>query len=402
MDEWLQQDVIEPVAKHPLNNNLVFVAKKTGGIRVCVDCTPVNDVTTEYDWPIPKLSHIWARLRGAQWFTRIDLRSAFFRIKVPQPYRYLTSFTSQRQQYQFRKMPFGVSNGPSFFQQFMDTHLAEFENFAVWFIDDILISAETLPALRKFTRRVKTKLRDIGCTINEEKSEYEKRALLFCGVWVFSLGIGPRIGALQEAAALPIPTTKKDMQSALGLVSYLRDFIPLVSHFTALLYPTKAVPILPPEEVQRHWSNLVRHIRSAACTLRHWRDGVPADLYADASGYALGVVIIQNQRIVAVASRKLSPAETRYSATDREHLALVHAAKKFRLLTHQPDAPITHHSDHEALLGRHEADMTPRQARWSSLIRQWVPTLKHVRGIHNPADFFSRWPVEIEGGAIKV
>jgi hypothetical protein len=399
--EWLHLAVIEPRPTQPINNNLVFVAKKTGGTRVCIDCTPVNLVTETHDWPLPKLAHIWPRLKGAKWFTRLDLKDAFFRFSIPVAFRHYTSFMSRGQQYQFRKMPFGVCDGPAVFQQFMDTHLALFEAYAVWFLDDILISAETEKELFDRTLRVKRKLEKIGCKINEAKSEYGKRALLFLGVWVFSGGLGPNKVALQEAAALPPPHNKKDMQSALGLVSYLRDFVPLTAHFTASLYPGQNTPLLQPDELVMQWGQLMSHIRSAATTLRHWRDGVPADLYVDASGRATGAVMVQDGRIVAVFSKKLSGPETRYSATDREHLALVQSAKRFRLLTHSDASAVTIHSDHAALLGRKIDDLTPRQARWLVIIRQWVPHLKHVKGINNPADFFSRWPVEIMGGAIK-
>jgi len=369
---------------------------------VCIDCTPVNLVTETHAWPLPKLAHIWPRLKGAKYFTRLDLKDAFFRISVPCMFRHYTSFTSRGQQYQFRRMPFGVTDGPAVFQQFMDTHLALFEAFAVWFLDDILISAETEKELFDRTIRMKKKLGQMGCTINEAKSEYNKTSLLFLGVWVFSGGLGPNRVALQEAAALPPPRTKKDMQSALGLVSYLRDFVPLTAHFTAHLYPGQNTPLLQPSELALQWGQLMSHIKSAARTLRHWRDGVPADLYVDASGRATGAVILQEGRIVAVFSKKLTHAETRYSATDREHLALVQSAKRFRLLTHTDASAVRIFSDHEALLGRKIEDLTPRQARWLTIIRQWVPHLQHVKGIHNPADFFSRWPVEIMGGAISV
>ena len=77
-----------------------------------------------------------------------------------------------------------------------------------------------------------------------------------------------------------------------------------------------------------------------------------ADLYTDASQYALGAVLIQDGRVVAVASRKLSPAETRYSATDREQLGLAFAAEKFRFILHQSNATTRVWTDHAALTSR--------------------------------------------------
>jgi hypothetical protein len=201
--------------------------------------------------------------------------------------------------------------------------------------------------------------------------------------------------------AIPPPTTKKDAQSALGLVSYLRDFIPLVSHFTSLLYPDKSGLRLDPHTYGTEWKRLLRHLASATTSLRHWKPGNESDLYVDASGTGLGVILVQNKQVIALASRQMTPAETRYSATDREHIALVFASVKFRIFLHQSSGTTRVHSDHAALLTRKNADLTPTQARWKAKTDYWIPTLLHVKGKDNPADFVSRWSVEIFGGAQK-
>ena len=399
---WRQLGVIEPRPMQPLNNNLVFVAKSNGSIRTCVDCTPVNKVTVNYDWPLPRLQDVWRKHLGQRFYSRIDLKDAFFRIKVPTQYRQYTAFTSRGQQYQFRRMPFGLKTAPAIYQQFMDTCLAEFSEWATWYIDDILIGANTLAQLKVREAAVRRKLKSIGCQINEEKSESRKTALVFTGIYLFGRGVGPNLKQVRKLLEVPAPTTKKDMQSALGLVSYLRDFIPLVSHFTGQLYPGDKPSSLTPDEYEKQWKRLLQHVQSAANTLRHWKEDDVADLYTDASGHALGVIIIQNGKVVGLSSRKLTPAETRYSATDREHLALVHAAKRFKPMLHRVGPMTRVWSDHAALIGRKGADLTPRQARWQELVANWIPEARHVKGSTNPADIVSRWPVEIFGGAIKL
>lgn len=399
---WLTDGIIEPRPTQPINNNLVFVAKKDGSIRVCDDCTPVNLVTKDYDWPLPRLQDIRHKISGSKWFTRLDLKDAFFRIKIPVKYRFLTSFTSRGQQYQFRRMVWGLKTAPAIFQEFMDTHLAEFSRWAFWYIDDILIHSENKNELRGLVARMKAKLHSMKCQVNETKSEYEKQGLLFAGLYLFPSGVGPNLLKLKELICIPPPTTKKDMQSGLGLVSYLRDFIPLVSHFSAHLYPSQATRTLSDMDYKVEWGKLIRHIQSAANTTRHWVENEPADLYTDASGVSLGVILLQKGRVVAVSSRKLTSAETRYSATDREHLALVHAAKKFKIFLHRQGAQTQVWTDHEALLSRKDENLTPRQARWLELTKQWIPNARHVKGKLNPADIISRWPVEIYGGAVKL
>ena len=398
---WLLKGVIEPIPLNAYRNNLVFVAKKSGAIRVCDDCTPINKVTQEFDWPLPNLQDLRHSIRGSSWFSRLDLKDAFFRIFVPAAHRLWTSFRCGNKQYQFKRMPFGLKTAPSVFQRFMDSHLASLGEGYFWYIDDILVHAETLVQLRMRVARLRRKLRAMECEINEEKSEYDKESLLMAGIYVSGGRVSPNTAKVQEIMATPAPTTKKDAQSALGLVSYLRDYIPLISHFTAILYPNKDGLRLPPDEYQRQWKRLLRHLASAVTSLRHWDKTKENHLYTDASGTGLGVILIQEGQVVALASRQLTPAETRYSATDREHIALVFAAKRFKLFLHQSIVATKVWSDHAALLTRKNADLTPKQARWNEIVKYWIPGLQHVKGLDNPADFISRWSVEIGGGVLK-
>jgi len=394
VSQWLEKNIIEPISTPPLLNNLVFVSKKDGRIRVCVDCTPANQITQSFDWPLPRLQDVRYHVQGYTWFARIDLKDAFFRISVPAEFRTLTAFWVRGQAYQFTRMPFGLKTAPAVFQRFMDWGLSSFSEWALWYIDDILISATTLTELRHRERLVRGRLRDMQCMINEEKSETGKTGLLFTGLWVSGNGVGPNMHQVKLVMQIPPPATKVEAQSALGLVSYLRDFVPLVGHFTAMLYPDKQGMRLDAEATAEHWHALLKHLASAISTTHHWKDGVDADLYTDASQYALGIVLVQNERLVAVASRKLSPAETRYSATDREHLGLVFAAERFRLFLHQSNAQTRVWSDHAALVTRKPDKLTPRQARWDTLVKHWMPRITHVKGKCNPADFVSRWRFE--------
>ena len=391
---WLDQGVIEPVPMHPLINNLVFVAKHDGRTRVCVDCTPANKVTEDFTWPLPRIQDMRHRIKRATWFSRIDLKDAFFRISIPKESRFLTSFVCKGTSYQFKRMPFGLKTAPAVFQRFMDWGLSGLPEGIMWYQDDILITADSLRDIRLLTRMTKSQLKSMKCTINEDKSEYEVRQTKYAGLMCYGIGVGPDQSKLAELLALPPPTNKAEAQSALGLVSYLRDFIPLVSHFTAILYPGKDGLRLDLTSYQLHWSRLMSHLRQAATTTRHWRSGVDADLYSDASGGAVGAILLQEGQVVAVASRKLTPAESRYSATDREHLGLVFAARKFRLFLHQPDGETRVWTDHAALLTRRADELTPRQARWLMTTQAWVPNVRHVRGKDNPADFISRWRVD--------
>ena len=369
-------------------------------MRVCIDCTPINKVTEPYDWSLPRLQDLRHVIRGCSYFARLDLRDAFFRIRVKPAYRPFLTFQSQGTLWQFTRMPFGVTTAPATFQELMDHTLAAHRAYAYWYIDDILICAENQAELATRVKAVRRSLENRGHQINWEKSNTSAPSLLFAGLWVTSKGVGPNLEKAHDIASLPKPRTKAEMASALGLVSYLRDFIPLVAHFTAKLYPTQGNELSPTDE-DHWWRQLKKHIAESLTTTRHWVDNAPGDLYVDASGYALGAVLIQAGQLVATASRKLTAAETRYSATDREHLALLYAAQKFRVFIHQKSGAVTVWTDHEALIGRKMAQLTPRQARWAFIVNQWIPSLRHVKGKINPADFVSRWALGAGKGGGK-
>lgn len=378
-----------------------MVAKKDGRIRVCIDCTPANKVTQSVEWPLPRLQDLRHKVKGNRYFARIDLKDAFFRISVPPQHRHLTAFKVEEQAYQFRQMPFGLKTAPAVFQRFMDWGLSSHHPYAYWYMDDILVMAETRKELAKKENLVRQELKRMKCEINEEKSETQRTKILFAGIQITSEGTGYEDRHVREILRTPAPTTKTEAQSALGLVSYLRDFIPLVGHFTAQLYPDKNGLRLEPQQYQEQWAKLLRHLANACTINHHWKDGQAADLYTDASQHALGVILIQNERVVALSSRKLSPAETRYSATDREHLGLVHAAEKFKIILHQSSSPVRVSSDHMALLTRHKSKLTPRQSRWNEHITTWIPQLTHVKGKENPADYISRWRIGAVGAKIQ-
>jgi len=366
---------------------------------VCIDAKPVNAVMEDFDWPLPRLQDLRYHTHGWKWFSRMDLKDAFFRISVPSQWRDLTAFESDGITYRFIRMPFGLKTAPSVFQRFMDHTLAKHKSHSFWYMDDVIVGGQTLAALRVAQVRVKATLLRAGCVVNEAKSEYEKQGLLFAGIWVFGGGVGPNETKVQQVLSLPAPQTKEDKQSALGLVSYLRDHIPFASSLTATLSVAKGSRTGPVDEAQ--WRALLGDIAATITSCAHWDENRDADLYTDGSKTGCSAMLIQDGRIVTLASRKFIPAETRYSTTDREHLGLVLAAKKFRLFLHRPKGETFCWTDHTSLLNRRDTELTPRQHRWRNEVNQWIPRLRHVKGKSNPADFFSRWDIDVPGGQIS-
>jgi len=397
--QWLAQGVVEKAPSDlPWVNNTVHVPKSNGATRVCIDATPANQVTEDFEWPLPRLQDLRHHLVGNKWFARIDLKDAFFRLGVPPPFRHLTAFVCDGVNYWFIRMPFGLKTAPAHFQRFMDHMLASHKGHAYWYMDDILVSAPTKRLLQDHVQRIARTLLLWKCEVNWTKSVLESQGLLFAGIWVYSGGQGPNHKKREEIHNLPVPVTKTDKQSALGLISWLRDFTPLASELTASLSVKKGEKTLPVDPDK--WREFTADVARRMTTIGDWDEEAEAQLYCDASLRACSAVLLQKGRIVALASRKFSPAETRYSTTDREHMALVLAATKFKLLLNRGRGSTRILSDHSALLNRRWRDLTPRQTRWKWVIETWIPRIEHVPGQNNPADYFSRWDVSVGGGQI--
>lgn len=395
--EWEEEGVVERTTRDVAwVNNIVFAAKKNGDIRVCVDCTPANQVTADLGWPLPRLQDVRARLVGANRLTRIDLRNAFFRISIPHQFRYLTAYRCDGLTYWFKKMPFGLKTAPETFQRMMDHVMAPHWATAFWYIDDILVWAKDTSELIRQEGAVIGTLEQSKQQVNYDKSAFQKQSLLFAGLWITPTTIGPNFDKVAKLLALPPPTNKGEAQSALGLASYLREFTPLASILTARITGAE----VDAQTYSQEWGKFMTHLARTITTLTQWDAEAPADLYTDASKEACAAILIQNERIIAIASRKFTPAETRYSATDREHLGLILGCRKFRIFL-QRNGPITTlWTDHKALLTRRMTDLSPRQARWRYELANSITDLKHVPGRRNPADFFSRTGVVDNWGPV--
>lgn len=138
------------------------------------------------------------------------------------------------------------------------------------------------------------------------------------------------------------------------------------------------------EQTRRLVRECFRHI-----SLSHYDDELPATLFTDASGLATGAVLTQRNRVVAIHSKTLTTAQTRYSTTDREALALVHGVEAFRVMLHS-NQQLELATDHTALLNRNDERLTPRQTRWKHRVLAVAHHTRYVPGAENPADYWSR------------
>jgi hypothetical protein len=157
----------------PWGAPVLFVQKKDGSQRMCVDYRSLNDVNVKNKYPLPRIEDLFDQMRGARVFSKIDLRSGYHHMKIRPSDIPKTTFSTRYGLYEFTVMSFGLTNTPSYFMNLMNKVFMEYlDRFVVVFIDDILIYSNSESEHEEHLRLVLQKLRDNQLYAKFSKCEF--------------------------------------------------------------------------------------------------------------------------------------------------------------------------------------------------------------------------------------
>ncbi|KAA0051309.1 ty3-gypsy retrotransposon protein [Cucumis melo var. makuwa] len=321
---------------------VLFVKKKDGSMRLCIDYRELNKVTVKNRYPLPRIDDLFDQLQGATVFSKIDLRSGYHQLRIKDGDVPKTTFRSRYGHYEFIVMSFRLTNAPTVFMDLMNRVFREFlDTFVIVFIDDILIYSKTEAEHEEHLRMVLQTLRDNKLYAKFSKCEFWLKQVSFLGHVVSKTGVSVDTAKIEAVTSWTRPSTVSEKR---------------------VTAPVLTVP-----------------------------DGSGSFvIYSDASKKGLGCVLMQQGKVVAYASRQLKSHEQNYPTHDLELAAVVFAFIIWRHYLYGEKIQIF--MDHKSLKYFFtQKELNMRQRRWLELVKDYdCEILYHLGKANVVADALSR------------
>ena len=403
MQEFLQAGLISE-SHSPYAAPAILVKKKDGSYRFVVDYKRLNLVTIKDSSPLPNMEEAIRCLgQGYSYFSKLDLKSGFYQIPIRNDDKEKTAFITPFGLYQFNVLPMGLKNSPPTFQRVMADTLKCCRNFSLVYLDDIIVFSKSLDEHLYHLERVFKALQSKNFTLNPPKCVIAANQIDYLGHTISQKSITPMKEKIQAILAIQEPRSLAQANKFIGALSWYRKFLP---NFATVAAPIHAVTNLTKDKRHKFkWKyaqskafhTLKRMLVSEPLFLHYPIEAIPLILTTDASGIGIGGVLQQEidgeVRNLYYHSQLMTPCERKYSAIEKEALAIYKCFNRMR--TYLLGRNIILRTDHCPLC--HIMEKTVRNARIdriTHLIQEYnIDQVIHIKGRENCLpDFLSRYP----------
>ncbi|XP_052561921.1 uncharacterized protein K02A2.6-like [Culex pipiens pallens] len=313
-------------------SSMLVVPKGNDDFRLVIDLRGPNRYILRSPYSMPTLEKILVQLEGAQWFSTIDLQSAFFHIELEEDSRHLTNFMTEFGMYRYIRLPFGLSNAPDVFQEVMERKVLTDCEGVLNYLDDILVFGRSKEEHDKNLAAVMDRLKDHNVRINTSKCVFGRKEVKFLGFELTDKGWRIEHGKLSAIKNFRRPSSCAEVKSFLGLITFVDKFLVHRATKTEFLRAlANADTFYWTEAEETEFESLKNHTVHAIKVLGYYSCSDFTELYVDA---CLGAVLVQHDsdgtpRIIACASKSLTNAEANYPQSHREALAVVWGVERF-------------------------------------------------------------------------
>jgi hypothetical protein len=310
LQELLDKEYIRPSVS-PWGAPVLFIKKKDGTLRLCIDYRQLNKMTIKNKYPLPRINDLFDQVGGEKIFSKLDLRSGYHQVRIKDKDINKTTFRTRYRHYEFVVIPFGLTNAPTTFMCLMNSIFSQYlDKFVLVFIDDILVYSKTEEEHEEHLKIVLQTLRKHKLYAKFDKCDFYQRRIQYLGHVISEEGIAVDPEKIKSIMEWPIPKDVADIRSFMGITGYYQRFI---EGFSKIAYP---ITSLQKKGIRFTWSqkcqdnfDKLKGLLTTTPILRVVDPDKDFTVCVDASKEGLGGVLTQDGHVICYESRKLKEHE---------------------------------------------------------------------------------------------
>ena len=312
----VKQDILEPqIEPTPWVSSVTYPVKPTGEVRLCRDARDLNKAIIRENHKPQTVEEIAHQLAGAVVFTKADALKAFLQVHLTEESSKLLVINTHKGRYRFKRMPFGAKMSQDVFQMKMDLIMERCPGVII-IHDDIVVYGVSEEDHDANLVNLLNVAQIEGLVLNSKKLELKHPRVSFFGAEYSADGMHPCLKKIQGITEMTPPTDKQQLASFIGMVTYMGNFVPHLSHHTEPLRAMlKQETVFAWDEMANASFQKIKDLiaKSATKPLRYYDRRKPVTVQADASQRGLGACLLQDGQPIAYASKSLTDTETRYA-----------------------------------------------------------------------------------------